>query len=134
MPDFRREGTSREQIDAEDARTVRHLQPWWRRFLQFCADVRTVAAICAATVATHAWVRGLVTTANVDAVVQHAVTVALVDVVADLQRCKEQTAGLQEWRGGLNAKIDSLEKRDQELDRKLTSLPLNPKRQKESIQ
>jgi len=136
MPDVRKPGTTKEQID-RDVR-ARHsaaepsdfpsrqpteveeperpeFLPWWRRVGAWFADahrvVGIVASLCTATIAAHLWIKGLVTRAEVHAEVRQAVREAMVDVAADLAKMKQRTGDdFPPWRKRVDERLADVEK------------------------
>jgi hypothetical protein len=96
--------------DPDDRKSIRAMLPWWKRFGAFVADVKVFIGICAATLAAHAWIKGLVTRTEVDVAVEAAVIKATAQIRGDLETIKTNTGGLPEWRGETSKKIVAIEK------------------------
>lgn len=92
---------------------ARAFKPWWRRAWEWITDfhkfVLTFGGIAAATLAGHAWLKGLITRRELDLAVQVAVEKALVQVLADLKDIKTNTGGLPEWRGDVTVRLAKVE-------------------------
>ena len=88
--------------------------PWWKRLGGFVADVKVFIGICVATLAAHAWIKGLITRAELDLAVKAEVATqvkeALREVRVDLDIIKTNTGGIKEWRGATTEKLIGLER------------------------
>lgn len=104
--------------DPDDRKSVRAMQPWWRRAWAWLSSypkfVGTLLAISATNTAVHVWFKGLITRAELDVAVAAAVTEAtkrtLAEIRGDLAIIKTNTGGLPEWRGETTKKVADLEK------------------------
>jgi hypothetical protein len=106
------------EVQLERRRSIRAMQPLHRRIFGLIADVKVFAGICAATIAGHAWLKGLVTRAEVNLAVKAEVTLqvkaALDEMRADLAIIKTNTGGLPEWRGQTSDRVVKLEEKADE--------------------
>ncbi len=90
----------RERLDTlTEAQTA---VPWYRRAIGFLGHAQkflvVFGSICAASVAAHAWIAGLVTTNDVKTAVSQAVAETMLDTRARVTVLEDRTAGLPEWR------------------------------------
>jgi hypothetical protein len=92
---------------------ARAFKPWWRRAWDWLNDAHkfllTFGGICAATLAGHAWLKGLITRRELDLAVEVAVRQALAPALADLTTIKTNTAGLPDWRGDVTVRLAKVE-------------------------
>lgn len=93
---------------------ARKFKPWWRRAWEWANDAHkfllTFGGICAATLAGHAWLKGLITRRELELAVQVAVDKALVQALSDLKDIKTNTGGLPEWRGDVTVRLAKVER------------------------
>lgn len=97
--------------DPDERKSLRAMRPWWKRLGAFVADVKVVIGICAATVAAHAWLRGLITRAELNVAVEAAVMKATAEMRADIDTIKKNTGGLPDWRGETTTRVGKLEEK-----------------------
>jgi len=121
-PDYRRRGTTTDQIDRDVARRhagaepttfpppiperttlldTRAILPWHRRFALWITDfhkfVTAVLGIAALTIVVHVWLKGLITRAELEvavtASVEKAVTKVILKTQSDVSDIKDAIAG-----------------------------------------
>ncbi len=77
-------------------------QPWYRRAWAWIMDAHKLltvfTAVCAATIAGHAYIAGLITKDNLETSVTTAVAKAMLDTRGDVADLKDHTAGIVDWR------------------------------------
>jgi hypothetical protein len=77
--------------------------------------VTALLSISALTIGVHVWLKGLITRAElelaVEASVEKAVTKVLLDVRTDVANLKDATAGLPQWRSGVDVTLGKIDTR-----------------------
>jgi hypothetical protein len=80
----------------------RKAQPWYRRAWAWMVDAHKLVtfftAVCAATIAAHAYIAGLITKDNLKSEVKQAVTEAMLDTRTRVIQLEDNTAELPQWR------------------------------------
>ena len=108
-----------EEDPRQAKRDARALLPWGRRFVAWVTDfhkfVTALLSISALTIGVHVWLKGLITRAElelaVEASVEKAVTKVLLDVRTDVANLKDATAGLPQWRSGVDVTLGKIDTR-----------------------
>jgi hypothetical protein len=117
-------GRRRRNGEAEHDPEARALVPWFKRFCEFCGNVKLIAAAIVLTAPTHAWIRSIPTTDNIDEKIGTAVTKAMAVTNGRLETIETNTAKLPEWKGEIQNRITKDEIAFATLDGRVTALPL----------
>ncbi len=116
----------RAKLNTLDRIESRAAKPWYRRAWAWIADAHKLltvfTAVCAATIAAHAYIAGLITKDNLEIAVTTAVTKAMLESRGDVSDLKDRTAGIVDWRKATQESIVRHEERIHGLEKQQDTL------------